>query len=216
MAGQGQWGNDATQGNNAPKWKMALGAGTQPGASANATLNTFGNNQLLFANNTANAVIVNQIVGIYGFNSNVISTGNPHYGASPGWNMVMVGAGPILNISVSAGGTGYTNGQYLTVSNSATGFVNAIANIATNSLGNVVSATLLSNNNLVGGKFFTTNTSLLLQAVANGSSNGPAGQTGATFSYTFGGRAGRINISTLVVVPSMTGNTANPYLPNVN
>jgi len=42
----GQWGSDATLANNTPNWKMALGAGTQPGANATGNY-PFGNTQLI-------------------------------------------------------------------------------------------------------------------------------------------------------------------------
>lgn len=210
----GQWGSDATLANNVPQWKLALGAGTQPGANNGA----FANSQLLYANSTANAIIVNQRVGIFGINSNTTAanaTTSVVHGNHAGWVLVTQGAGPVVSITAT-GGTGYTNGQYLTISNtSVVGTVNAVANIATNSTGNVVSATLLSNNSLIGGKFYTANQSLVALAVANGSSNGPAGQTGATFTLVFGGRAGRVGAETLVAMGSMTGNTSTPYYPSI-
>lgn len=210
----GQWGTDATLANNVPQWKLALGAGTQPGANNGA----FANSQLLYANSTANAIIVNQRVGIFGMNSNTtaanVTTSTVH-GNHAGWVLITQGSGPVVSITAT-GGTGYTNGQYLTISNtSVVGTVNAVANIATNSSGNVVSATLLSNNSLIGGKFYTANQSLLALAVANGSSNGPAGQTGASITLVFGGRAGRVGTETLVAMGSMTGNTSTPYYPSI-
>jgi len=216
----GQWGSDATLANNTPNWKMALGAGTQPGANATGNY-PFGNTQLMFANSTGNSIIQNQRVGIFGINSNTVNLtgGNTLvYGEHAGWVKITQGSGPILSISIPAGlgGRGYANGQYLTISNtSVIGTVNAVANISTTTLGNLAVLTLLSNGSLIGGKFFTTNTQLLSFVVANGSGLGTPGQTGANLTIEFGGRAGRVHGETLVAMGSMTGNTATPYYTSV-
>ncbi len=99
----------------------------------------------------------------------IIGTGNVGYAAAK-----TVGTG---NVTYTGTATGYSNTDYIVVTNSAFGTVNAVANIATNATGGTLTFTFSN----VG--FFTpaiTNTQVVITAyAANGAaSNG----TGATFT----------------------------------
>lgn len=119
-------------------------------------------------------------------NANNTLTFAVNVGANTGTLTATQASQNVTAIAVSAGGSGYVNGEIVTFSN---GTVNATANIAsTNSTGGITSLTVLTN-----GQF--PNTSVVVVQVANStvSSNSTNGNTssgtGATFSLTLGSTA---------------------------
>lgn len=121
-----------------------------------------------------------------------------------GWNRVIRGTGGVTSITVTAGGTGYSNTDTLRVNNSAVAInssaqVNCTATIVTNSTGGIVSATITG-----AGKGYPNTSVITTSALASG--GGASAGSGATFTYTLGGRAGRVHTETLVAMGSMTSN----------
>lgn len=111
-----------------------------------------------------------------------------------GWVQVEYGKGPITAIAVTNGGTGYANAAALSFSG-ANVYANASATITTNATGGVTSVTVVD-----GGLFEFAPTI-----------TAPTG-SGATFSATLGGRAGRIRYETLVATSAITGDDTDDTL----
>lgn len=100
---------------------------------------------------------------------------------SPGWVRMVRGKGPLTSITITAGGTGYSNSGVVTVT-SVSG-VNASANIVTNGSG-VIGNVIVSN---TGGLFYGSPN----VAISGGGS-------GATLTPVLSGRAGRATFETIV------------------
>ena len=105
--------------------------------------------------------------------------------AHPGWVKVTTGTGPVASIAVTAGGSGYTNGASLTISGGGGSGAAGTIQVANGAITGVVLST--------GGSGYTSAPTV----------TAPTG-TGATFSVTLGGRAGRSFKETLVALSSMT------------
>lgn len=116
-----------------------------------------------------------------------------------GWNKVQYGVGPVVTAAANAAGSGYSNGDVLVLYG---GTSNASFTVATNGSGGITGLTKTS-----GGKGFTnaSATSTVVK-VANLASNSAG--TGATFTFTLGGRAGRICTEVLVAMGTMVGNNS--------
>ena len=162
------WGKN-DQANNAPKFRVI-----DKGA------NTIGQN--LFANTTVGAFETGIAEGVYGISP----------GESPkthtGWILRREGSGPVIDITITAGGTGYVNTGVVTVSG---GTVNATANVRTNGSGVITSLINLSN----GSGF--KNSSNTTVAISGGGS-------GAALTPVLGGRANRVSDEVLVSMGSLT------------
>lgn len=161
--------------------------------------------------NIASATITNG--GVFDVNTNIVV----------GFNRQrrLANTGTFINYTGTA--TGYSNSDYVVVSNA---IVNATANVTTNSTGGSLTFTV---NNIGLFSNTQTNTAVVIR-VANSTGGNSAG-TGATFTSanliastggsitinTLGGRAGRISYETLAVVRSMANTTDgndNNIFPN--
>lgn len=161
------WGK-INQANNAPKYKVL----------AESTAN----GQVLFANTTISAFIPNAATGTYGMANN--SSPKTH----SGWIVRREGTGPVIGLTITVPGTGYSNSGVVTISG---GLVNATANITTNGSGVITTIT-----NLTSGSGFK-NSSNTVVAISGGG-------TGATLTPILGGRANRVHEEVLVATGSIT------------
>lgn len=119
------WGKN-DQANNAPRWKSIV---------AGATV-LRGNNH--FSNNTPNALVNNQVEGLFGVDQTEAEVKGK--GVTPGWVIVRTGTGPITAMTATSG-SGFANGDTITVSN---GSANATATLVANATGNLVSVNIPS------------------------------------------------------------------------
>ncbi len=168
------WGN-RDQYSDAPKYQIT-------GKSANTGQDRYGNN--VFMADDAEV----------GVNKNL---------NSPGWQHRILGTGPVQSITISSGGTGYSNSDTVKVSG---GTVNAAANLTTNSTGGIISTTITNT-----GAGFSNNSSSTLAITTSGG-------TTANLVFTLGGRANRERWETLVTITSVQGDAvlfANTSSANV-
>lgn len=115
-----------------------------------------------------------------------------------GWNLAIQGTGPVTAVNITAGGTGYANGQVLVFTANTTGqkdttlptYVAPTGTVTTNATGGIVSITLTS-----GGAGMFQAPVVTVNTVSGNS---------ATLVATVGGRAGRIQYETLVAMRSLT------------
>ena len=139
--------------NGAPIGTYAL---VKAGGGANADFgNTSGTRAAadvnLFSNVTSGAFITGLATGVFGVSatemSNNVLNNSVNRGAHAGWNFRTAGTGPVVSFTVTGAGSGYANGETITVSN---GTSNAIGTITANATGNMVSVAVTS-----GGVGFT-------------------------------------------------------------
>ena len=206
------WSSNAAAQSNAP---LFTGVSNFPGWGTGAGTANGANNRLnLFANITPSAIINNMIVATYGVPNTALAkaeTLGRHDVVSPGWYLHKEGMGPVINLTITAGGSGtsaktsspnYANTDLLQITSAyAVGGSNTTATIQTNTNGVITSLGGLSN----GGGMFTNyaNTTLTVTNAVGGASNG----SGATFTYSLGGRAGRVQNECLVAYGTLTTNT---------
>jgi hypothetical protein len=181
------WGSK-DQANNAPVYRVTdkFQSGQTKTGAANAYLN------VAVSNGAVVSVVAADVTEAHA-NKAVIH---------PGWIVVRQGTGPVVSVT-GTGGTGYVNGNIVTVSNGTT---NATATVVTNGTGNVASLVVTS-----GGSGFI-NTSAIAIAVANSTGGATGAGTGATLTVTLGGRAGRKHMETLVAMGSITGDASDSAL----
>lgn len=201
-----QWG---TQANNAAN--SVIFATTQVNLSVNTA-----NQTKLFNNTTPDAwrngnVAINAAIGQFGVSANVLSATNEGTAGSEGkrvshagWNLRTQGTGPVTSIAITAGGSGYSNTDKIIITPASANIaaVNATATLVTNATGGVTSVTLTG-----GGTGFTNN--VITQFKVANSSGGNSAGTSATFTFTVGGRAGRVFYECLVAMGSMKGPSGN-------
>lgn len=170
----------------------------------NLTTNTT-NQTALFGNTTVgafknNGVAMKQAVGLFGVDTveaaNTVSGGKKV--AHAGWNLRTVGVGPLTSVTVTAAGRGYSNADTYSIA-AGTGSTNQTGNLVTNSTGNVVSYSVTT-----AGVNFQSAAPTVTITTANGS--------GASITATAGGRAGRVQMETLVALGSITGDSDNSLL----
>lgn len=152
------------------------------GTRANAILTSFGNT-------TPGAFTNNMAIGIYGIDR--LEQANYKEIAHAGWVMRKAGTGPVISITASPGGTGYNNTDIIKIASTQAGG-NATATPTTNTTGGIVSITITN----PGAGFTSINVSGSV-SVTN-ATGGATGGSGATFTATAGGRAGRVHYETLV------------------
>ncbi len=184
--------------NNSPIFATAQVNLAPTAANANAV---FGNTTFgVFLNN---GVAMKEAVGQFGISA--VEAGNTVSGgtkaAHAGWNLRTAFTGSLASISVTTVGKLYTNGDIVTV-NPGAGLVssNATAVITTNASGNIVSTSITS-----GGAGFITATPTAI-TVAN-STGGATTGSNAVFTAAAGGRAGRVQLETIVAAGSITGDS---------
>ena len=182
--------------NNSPLFAASLVNLTPSAANAN---NVFGNTTFgVFLNNGG---AMKKAFGTFGIST--VEAGNTVSGgtkaAHAGWNTRTAFTGPLVSISVTTVGKLYTNGDIVTV-NPGAGLVssNATAVITTNASGNIVSTSISS----FGAGFTTTAPTAI--TVAN-STGGATTGSNAVFTAVAGGRAGRVQLETIVASGSITG-----------
>jgi hypothetical protein len=125
--------------------------------------------------------------------------------AHTGWVLRRQGTGKLASVTVTAGGTGYSNNDVLKIAAPADG-VNATASVVTDGSGVIQSATITD-----AGSGFTSKTPTV--AIAN-TTGGTANGTGATFTSVAGGRAGRVTQEVLAAVGITTDGTDDTVYPD--
>lgn len=183
------WGK-TDQANNAPKYTIEAG--------------TSANGEAMYGNVTVSAFSSGKekSVGVFGVDPTEahVTDAVTH----PGWVKVTQGSGPVSSITITAGGTTYANGDVVTVSG---GTINATATITTNSTGGVASLAIAEH-----GRGFKAGSPVV--AVANSTVGATTG-SGATLAPVLGGRAGRVQMETLVAFSSISGDgTDDTTLPD--
>ena len=199
------WGSK-DQANNAPNMRYilprsplrgpALYGNTVPGA---------------FARSGSIANSQHSSIGVFGEDANEAAKLRLHNLPRPahaGWIKVAQHVGPLVGLTKTAAGTGYSNTDFIKVSGGAN-TVFASANIVTDNIGAIVST------NITSGGFKFTNVASLTVAVRNAGDSGASAGSGATFTPVLGGRAGRVQMETLVAGGSMTlDGSDNTLFPN--
>jgi hypothetical protein len=201
-----QWGTQANNAGNSAIWAVA---------DVNLHVNT-ANQSRLFNNTTPDAwrngnVAINEATGQFGISANLLSTTNKAVAGSEGkrvthtgWNLRTQGTGPVTTITITAGGSGYSNTDKIIISPASANVaaVNATATLTTNATGGVTNVVLT-----FGGTGFVNN-AIAQFKVANSTGGNSAG-TAATFTFTVGGRAGRVFYECLVATVGMKGPSGN-------
>ena len=181
-----QWGNTDDAANS------VLWAVSQLNKVANTTTQTN-----LYGNTTVGAFETNEINGQFGVD--VVEAANTSSDfkkvAHAGWNLKTTGTGPVVSVTINAGGTSYANGDVLTFTAAGTGTVNATATVATNTTGGITGLTLTN-----PGSGFTN--ASLYGAFSNSTGGSTTGST-ANVVATVGGRVGRVSYETLVAMGSI-------------
>lgn len=181
--------------NNSPIFAPAQVNLAPTAVNANAV---FGNTTFgVFLNN---GVAMKEAVGVFGISTteagNTVSGGTK--AAHAGWNLRTAYTGSLATLTITTPGKLYTNGDVVTV-NPGAGLVssNATATITTNASGNVITTSITS----FGAGFITTTPTAI--TVAN-STGGATTGSNAVFTAAAGGRAGRVQLETLIASGSIT------------
>ena len=183
------WGN-IDRANNSP-FSAALQVNLTPNTTNQAAL--FGNTTVgAFKNN---GVAMKEAVGVFGLSTteagNTVSGGTK--AAHAGWNMRTAFTGPLTGVTVAAAGRLYANSDTYSIA-AGTGSTNQTGNLVTNSTGNVVSYSVTT----AGANFQSATPTVTITTAAG---------VGASLTATAGGRAGRIQVETLVAFSSITGDS---------
>tara|TARA_R110000822_G_scaffold88734_3_gene205478 strand:- start:609 stop:1145 length:537 start_codon:yes stop_codon:yes gene_type:complete len=176
-----QWGNTDDAANS------VLWAAT----SFNLNANT-GNQTNLFGNTTTGAFVTGEVVGQFGVDTSEAASLN----TTAGWNIKTTGTGPVLSLTIGAGGSGYANTDTLKFTASGTGTANATGTMTTNTSGGIATVVITD----AGAGF--TNTAVY--ATFANSTGGASAGSSANVAAAIGGRAGRISYNTLVAMGSIT------------
>lgn len=156
------------------------------------------NRTILFGNTTVgifqnNGVNMNIAVGQFGISAteaaNTVSGGTK--AAHAGWNLRTAFTGPLTGVTVATAGRLYANSDTYSIAAGAGG-TNQTGNLVTNSTGNVVSFSVTT----AGANFQSATPTVTITTAAG---------TGASITATAGGRAGRVQLETLVASGSISG-----------
>jgi len=104
----------------------------------------------MFNNVTSSSFLTNMAVGVFGVSATEMANNkinDAEHGAHAGWSIRRAGTGPVVSFTVSGAGSGFANGETITISN---GSSNATGTITANATGNMVSVAVTS-----GGAGFT-------------------------------------------------------------
>jgi hypothetical protein len=185
-----QWGmNDRA--NNSPIFATSQVNLTTTAINANT----------LFGNTTVGAFVngglpMKKAVGVFGISisevGNTVSGGTK--AAHAGWNMRTAFTGPLTSVTIATAGRLYTNNDTYSIA-AGTGGTNQAGNVVTNATGNLVSYTVTT-----AGANFQSATPTVTISVTSGGTTG-------SITATAGGRAGRVQIETLVAASSITGDS---------
>ncbi len=174
------------------QWKSADQANGAPVVGVEAKVSA--NGEAMFGNTVGDAFLDGKAVGVFGVSAaetaNTLASGITH----AGWVKRSAGQGPVVSVTVAAGGTGYTNGAV--TFGAGVGNANATGTQLTNGSGVIQSITITA-----GGRYVSTPT-----ITANGAGSG------ATLTVVMGGRANRVHHETLVAMGSMTGDASDDSL----
>ena len=168
---------------------------TSPGSRANVDVR-------MFNNTTPGAFITKQAVGVFGADAVETNVSNAAGISHAGWLLRKAGTGSIISIGYTGTATGFNNTDVITVASPAAGG-NASATVVTNASGGSLSITITN-----AGYGFTAVNAAANVSIAN-STGGASGGSGATFTATAGGRAGRVHYETLVAMGSLGSNTTS-------
>lgn len=116
-----------------------------------------------------------------------------------GWVKRIAGKGQVLSIAVSAGGTGYANGEVVSIT--ADEGANTEGTITTDGSGVIESVEITEQ----GGYFTSTSPTVNITTTAG---------TGATLTASVGGRAGRISYETLATAHISSDGSDDSTLPD--
>jgi hypothetical protein len=182
-----QWGKNDAASNSVNYAAEGFKAGSGKVAIA-------ANNTAMYNNTTPSAFVPNMAVGQFGISPAEIANTSSDFNKAThaGWNLARIGTGPVKTLTITAGGTGYSNTDKIIVSGGTT---NAAFTLTTNSTGGIIS-TVPTNT----GAGFVNTTSV---AVANSSGGASAGSN-AAFTVNLGGRAGRVSYETLVAMGTIS------------
>lgn len=165
-----------------------------------------------FASASAIANSQQRAIGVFGEDGNEAAKLRLHNLPRPahaGWVKVIQNVGPLVGLTKTAPGSGYSNTDFIKVTSSVANSVFASANIVTDNIGAIVST------NITSGGFKFTNVASLTVAIRNTGDTGASAGSGATFTPVLGGRAGRVQMETLVAGGSMTlDGSDNALFPN--
>jgi hypothetical protein len=155
-----QWGSTPNNAANSVLWapvraRLTPNTTNQTAVFANVTVGAFTNaNVALHAAMGQFGVSVNAIANTLGESAKINHTG---------WHLRTVGTGPVVNVTVTAGGTGYANLAFFKFVPVTAGFVNAHGSVTTNSTGGIVAAVVTQT-----GQGFANAGSYTFVAPANG------------------------------------------------
>lgn len=178
-----QWGNTDDAANS------VLWAVSQLNKPANTV-----NQTALYGNTTVGAFELGEINGQFGANT-AETTANSGALAHAGWQLKTSGTGPIISLTINAGGSGYSNTDVLKFTATGTGTVNATGSITTNSTGGITAVAVTA----AGAGFKNT---VVYATFANSTGGASAGST-ANVAAAVGGRAGRVTWETLVAMSTI-------------
>lgn len=174
-----------------PLWTMT---DTAAGTPKNMTVGGLGsaqNSQIAYQNVTVSAVRTNVGIGLFGVDTfeKANATFEGPKMAHAGWVQRIVGTGYVSSVTITGGGTGYTNGAgFLTFAGGGAGAgANATYNVVNGSIATIVINTPGANYNVAP----------TVNAVAAFTSQ-------ATLAVVMGGRTGRRQYITLVASGSMS------------
>lgn len=170
------------------------------------------NNTSMFMNTTPGGFVNNMVVGVYGVGPGLVNTSATHSinrNTAPGWVVRRSGMGPVTGVTVSTGGSSYSNNDLFTLTGN--GCLNTTVNVVTNSTGGVVGFTNFTNN---AGLF--PNSSFITTAYTNTTGGTANGSSFTVGTITLGGRANRYHNEVLVAMSSMNNltSTTSQAFPN--
>jgi hypothetical protein len=159
------------------------------------------NANTLFGNTTVGAFLNNgipmkQAVGTFGISA--VEAGNTVSGgtkaAHAGWNIRTAFTGPLTGVTIAAAGRQYSNADTYSIA-AGTGGTNQTGNVVTNASGNIVSLSVTTS----GVNFQSATPTVTITVTGSG--------TGGSITATAGGRAGRVQLETIVASGSITGDS---------
>lgn len=170
----------------------------------------FANTSNTTSNSTINGTSANLVYGIvYGVSATEQERVNAvSHPVHAGWVGQKIGTGPIATITITNGGTGINSAGYLTITDNSYSNTGMNANISftiANSQNTMESYSSNANWNTISsltivnpGFGFSNVNALSIQYTGSNI-------TPPTFSYTLGGRAGRVQYETIVAMGSISG-----------
>ena len=161
----------------------------------------------MFGNTTPGAFIPNLVAGVFSVDATEMQVNrtNGRNTVHAGHVYRTVGTGPIKSISFTGGtASGYNNADVIVIKSYQAGG-NATVTMSTNSTGGNLSLTISN----VGSGFTVATVPVSNVFITNSTGGTAAGNTTVTnFVVTAGGRAGRIQVETLVAMGSLGAQTA--------